>query len=282
MQTGSIVMDKHVKSLIALALAEDVGQGDITSQLLIPEKTQAKLIFVARQPMVVCGVAVVAAVFEMLGGGVHVATHVEDGQRVDAGAHLVTLTGAARILLTGERTALNLMQRMSGVATLTKAYVQQLVGTKAVLLDTRKTMPGMRALDKYAVKMGGGQNHRMRLDDMVLIKDNHIALCGGVEEAVRKAKAETSLPVVVECDTLEQVREAIEAASTRILLDNMSIAQMKEAVAMSAGRVALEVSGGVSLEAMGNIARTGVDYISVGRLTHSAPVVDIGADISFS
>lgn len=282
MQTDSILSNTHVKSLIALALAEDVGQGDITSKLLIPETTQAKLVFVARQPMVACGGSIAAAVFEMLGGGARVTCHVEDGQSVDAGAHLVTLTGPARTLLTGERTALNLMQRMSGVATLTKVYVQALVGTGAVLLDTRKTMPGMRALDKYAVKMGGGQNHRMRLDDMVLIKDNHIALCGGVAEAVQQAKAGTTLPVVVECDTLEQVKAAIQAAPTRILLDNMSIEQMKEAVAMGAGRVALEVSGGVSLEAMGDIARTGVDYISVGKLTHSAPVVDIGADISFS
>jgi nicotinate-nucleotide pyrophosphorylase (carboxylating) len=184
-------------------------------------------------------------------------------------------------LLTGERTALNIMQRMSGVATLTQTYVQAIAGTKAVLLDTRKTMPGMRILDKYAVRVGGGQNHRMRLDDMILIKDNHIALCGGLPAAVKAAQKGGELPVVVECDTLEQVKEALAAAPDRILLDNMDNHSLREAVALSAGSVKLEASGGVALESVREIALTGVDYISVGKITHSAPAVDIAADITF-
>jgi len=190
-------------------------------------------------------------------------------------------SGNARALLTGERTALNIMQRMSGVATLTQTYVQAIAGTKAVLLDTRKTMPGMRILDKYAVRVGGGQNHRMRLDDMILIKDNHIALCGGLPAAVKAAQKGGELPVVVECDTLEQVKEALAAAPDRILLDNMDNHSLREAVALSAGSVKLEASGGVALESVREIALTGVDYISVGKITHSAPAVDIAADITF-
>lgn len=186
------------------------------------------------------------------------------------------------MLLTGERTALNIMQRMSGVATLTRKYVDAIKGTKAVILDTRKTIPGLRVLDKYATRCGGAENHRMRLDDMVLIKDNHIAVCGSIANAVESARAGTKVPIVVECDTPTQVQEALAAKPHRILLDNMDNAMLREAVKLSAGKVLLEASGNVSLETVRGIAETGVDYISVGKITHSAPSVDIGADIKVS
>jgi nicotinate-nucleotide pyrophosphorylase (carboxylating) len=264
--------------VIAAALAEDIGSGDITSRLLIPERTQARMQFVAREPMVVCGGFVPGAVYGALHADVRVETLLPEGHAVGAQSVIASATGPARALLTGERVALNLMQRLSGVATLTARYVQAVSGTKALILDTRKTMPGLRLLDKYAVRSGGGRNHRMRLDDMVLIKDNHIALCGGIAEAVAKARA-GGVPVVVECDTLEQVAQALAAKPDRILLDNMDNAMLRRAVDMAAGAVPLEASGGVSLDTVAAIAATGVDCISVGRLTHSAVAIDIGADI---
>ncbi len=272
-------IDAELESIVAAALKEDVGQGDITSRLTIPKQAQGTLAFVARQRLVACGTAVPHAVYAALGGSVRVTVRIEEGAYADNGMALAVAEGDACVLLTGERVALNLMQRMSGVATLTRQYVEAVKGTKAVILDTRKTMPGLRALDKYAVRTGGGQNHRMRLDDMVLIKDNHIALCGGVVGAIRKARAGTTLPVVVECDMLAQVREALAENPDRILLDNMPPDVLRQAVALSAGRIRLEASGGVTLASVRAIAETGVDYISVGGITHSAPAVDIGGDI---
>ncbi len=273
-----------MKELIELALAEDIGQGDITSELTIPAGAQAELAFVARERMVVSGANIPDMVYGQL-GGVRAVAKVKDGQKVEVGAVLAVARGDARVLLTGERTALNIMQRMSGVATLTQQYVDAVQGTKAIILDTRKTMPGMRALDKYAVTCGGGQNHRLRLDDMVLIKDNHIGLekrgIGVLVDNVRKQLGGREVPIVVECDTLAQVKEALAAKPNRILLDNMTLDELREAVALSAGSVPLEASGGVSLSTVRDIALTGVDYISVGKITHSATAVDIGADIRF-
>jgi nicotinate-nucleotide pyrophosphorylase (carboxylating) len=208
--------------------------------------------------------------------------HVSDGEHLAAKTRMLTARGPARAILTAERTAINLLQRMSAVATLTSRYVEKVRGTKAVILDTRKTMPGLRVLDKYAVKTGGGRNHRMRLDDAILIKDNHIALAGSVTEALKRAQAgnRETLPLEIECDTLAQVREALAAGAKSILLDNMDPATLREAVSLAGGRATLEASGNVNLETVRAIAESGVDFISVGKLTHSAPSVDIGLDIA--
>ncbi len=273
---------QEFSDIIKRALAEDLGGGDVTSTLLIPDNAQAEMAFVARQEMVACGVFIPELVYALLSASINASASVKEGEMVAAGTVLATAKGNARALLAGERVTLNIMQRMCGVATLTHQYVEAVKGTKAVILDTRKTMVNLRAADKYAVTIGGGQNHRMRLDDMVLIKDNHIALCGGITQAVAKARAATKLPVVVECDTLAQVEEALVAAPDRILLDNMDTTELKKAVALAAGEIPLEASGGVSLETVKEIAATGVDYISVGKITHSAPAADIGADIVFA
>lgn len=274
----------EIDAIIENALREDIGEGDITTQLLIPEELNAYVAFVARESLVCCGlVEVVEKVFRQLSEEVHFTVMRADGEVAQEGETIAEVTGPARALLTGERVALNLLQRMCGVATLTTEYVQAVAGTKATILDTRKTMPGLRELDKYATRIGGGQNHRMRLDDMVLIKDNHIALAGGIQAALKKAfdHVPTGIKVVVECDTLEQVKEAIECGADRILLDNMSLDDLREAVILANNRVKLEASGGVSLETVRDIAETGVDYISIGKLTHSATAVDIGLDIKF-
>jgi nicotinate-nucleotide pyrophosphorylase (carboxylating) len=267
--------------IIRRALVEDIGTGDITSALLIGEQQTATMAFVAREPMVACGTHVATLVFSMLDPSVVCTVQAAEGAPLATGDILATARGNARSLLAGERVTLNIMQRLSGIATQTQRYVQAVAGTKAVILDTRKTMPNLRVMDKYAVQVGGGRNHRFRLDDMMLIKDNHLALCGGVAQAVGCARAGTALPVVVECDTLEQVQAALAAKPDRILLDNMSLSQLSQAVAMAAGVVPLEASGGVSLETVKAIAETGVNYISVGKLTHSVISADIGADIVF-
>jgi nicotinate-nucleotide pyrophosphorylase (carboxylating) len=268
--------------IIKRALIEDIGQGDVTSQLLIPENRQAEMAFVAREDLVACGVFIPQMIYAQLSNEITVEVKSEEGKKLFKNSTLVVAKGNARTLLTGERVALNLMQRMCGIATLTNQYVQAVKGTKAIILDTRKTMPNLRVLDKYSVTVGGGKNHRMRLDDMVMIKDNHIALCGGIKQAVAKVRVSTKLPVIVECDNLSQVAEAIVAAPDRIMLDNMDNETMKKAVAMAAGKIPLEASGSVSLATVRGIAETGVDYISIGKLTHSAPAADIGADIVFS
>jgi len=280
-----------IDNIIAAALAEDIGSGDITSQLLIPETAQVEMQFVARKDMVACGMFIPAAVYAQLDPSVQVKVLVEEGQRVKKDSVLAKANGPARALLAGERVTLNFMQRMCGVATLTAQYVEAVRGTKAVILDTRKTMPGLRALDKYAVKAGGGQNHRMGLYDMVLVKDNHIGIGDlglGIGELIEQARKkmtslitdhQSPIPIVVECDTLSQVEDALKAKPDRILLDNMDITTLRKAVVMADGKIPLEASGGVSLDTVRAIAETGVDYISVGKLTHSAPAADIGADI---
>jgi nicotinate-nucleotide pyrophosphorylase (carboxylating) len=274
---------KEVERIIAAALAEDIGAGDVTAELLVPETATAKLSFVTREPIVVCGIDIVPMVFAQVDKRIRTQSHAKDGERVPAQTRLLDAQGPARAILSAERTALNLLQRMSAVATLTSRYAEAVRGTKAVILDTRKTMPGLRTLDKYAVRTGGGRNHRMRLDDGILIKDNHIALAGGVTSVLLRALAgniSLGLPIEIECDTLSQVREALTAGAKSILLDNMSLADMREAVSLALGQATLEASGNVSLDTVRSIAETGVDFISVGKLTHSTPNVDIGLDIS--
>ncbi len=272
------------KQFLQLALDEDIGQGDITSQCLIPESRQATLHFRNRGPLVVAGLFMIQDVLERFTSPVKVELQVAEGQLLQSSQIMATLNGNARILLTAERLMLNLIQRSCGVAALTHRYVQAVEGTGAIILDTRKTMPGMRMIDKYAVTCGGGYNHRMRLDDRILIKDNHIALAGGVSAAISQAKAGNvnGLILEVECDTLEQVSQACEAGVDWILLDNMTLPQLRESVLLGKGRAKLEASGGVNLQTVRGIAETGVDAISVGALTHSAPAADIGLDITIA
>ena len=263
-------------------LAEDLGTGgDVTSNATIPADAHFVAEMNARQEIVVAGIEIAAAFFRALDPEVRVEELTEDGSRVAPGTVLMRLDGNARAMLTAERSALNTLQHLSGIATLTRTYVDAIAGTGTVLIDTRKTIPGLRALEKYAVRMGGAQNHRMRLDDGVLIKDNHVAVCGGVAEAVRSAKAaNTGLAVQVEVDRIAQIEPALEAGADRLLLDNMDPAMLRQAVKLVDGRVPLEASGGVALETIRSIAETGVNFISVGRITQSAPAVDIGLDYS--
>jgi nicotinate-nucleotide pyrophosphorylase (carboxylating) len=266
--------------IIDRALAEDIGFGDLTSELVIPQDARAELLLNAREDVVVAGIGIAAQVFRRRVPEAHVEMRVADGDRIKAGAAMGRVEGPARGLLAVERTALNFLQHLSGVATLTAQYAERIAGTRAVLIDTRKTVPGLRALEKHAAQMGGARNHRLRLDDGVLIKDNHISVCGSIAAAVARARA--GVPVLtkieVECDTLAQVKEALAAGADMILLDNMGLEDLRRAVALAAGKVPLEASGGVRLETIRAIAETGVDFISVGRITQSAPAVDIGLD----
>lgn len=272
---------EHAQALIAAALQEDIGAGDITSNAVIADGVQARFVFTARESMVMSGAAMLASVFGLIDATVHCELYAEDGEEIAAGSRIALVDGPARSLLAGERTALNIVQRMCGVATLTNRYVEAIEGTSARIVDTRKTIPGWRHLDKYAVACGGGQNHRIGLYDGVLIKDNHIAIAGSITLAVERAKAETPLltKIEVECDTIQQVKEAVAASADIILLDNMTLDMLREGVAIArASHILTEASGNVSLDTVRAIAETGVDYISVGKLTHSAPAVDIGLD----
>ena len=260
--------------------AEDMGSGgDVTSNATIATDARFSAVMNTREPIVVAGLEIAAAFFRTCDREVRIEAAVSDGESVPAGTILMQLEGNARMMLAGERSALNTLQHLSGIATLTRAYVDAIAGTKATLLDTRKTVPGLRLLAKYAARMGGAENHRMRLDDGVLIKDNHVAVRGGVAEAVRAAKAAgLTLPVQVEVDSIEQIEPALEAGADRLLLDNMTPEILREAVKLVGGRVKCEASGGVRLDTIRTIAESGVDYISVGRITQSAPAVDIGLD----
>lgn len=272
--------DFDLDLFVRATLAEDLGRGgDVTSVATIPEDARFTASMACREPIVVAGLAIAQAFFVALDGDAAIDCRVSDGDAVPAGGLLMTFDGNARAMLTAERSALNTLQHLSGVATLTRRYVEAIAGTGAILLDTRKTTPGLRVLEKYAARMGGAQNHRLRLDDGLLIKDNHVAVCGGVGEAVRRAKAaQTGLAVQVEVDRLEQLEPALVAGADRLLLDNMPPEMLREAVVLVSSRVPLEASGGVNLSTIQAIAETGVDFISVGRITQSAPAVDIGLD----
>jgi nicotinate-nucleotide pyrophosphorylase (carboxylating) len=273
-------MDFDLADFVQRVLAEDLGSGgDVTSAAVIPTDARFTAELVAREAIVVAGLEIAAAFFRALDAQVEIELQAAEGDQLAAGGVLIRLAGNARAMLTAERSALNTLQHLSGIATLTRRYVDAIAGTGAVLLDTRKTIPGLRALEKYATRMGGARNHRMRLDDGILIKDNHVAVAGAVGAAVRAAKAVNSgLEVQVEVDRMEQIGEALDAGADRLLLDNMDVPTLRRAVALVAGRVPLEASGGVNLETIRGIAETGVDFISVGRITQSAPAVDIGMD----
>ena len=256
-------------------LAEDVGDGDLTTLAVIDEDATATARILLEEPGVVCGLRVAGEVFERLGAALEPLA--ADGDVVDAGP-VARVQGRARGILTGERLALNVLGRLSGIATVTRRFVDAVEGTGAVVLDTRKTTPGLRSLEKYAVACGGGRNHRFGLYDGILIKDNHLRLAGSLAEAVGRAK-ESGIPVEVECDTLVQVREALAAGAESILLDNMSVPELREAVALSEGRARLEASGGVTLKTVRAIAETGVDFVSVGALTHSPRSLDVSLEV---
>jgi nicotinate-nucleotide pyrophosphorylase (carboxylating) len=261
-------------------MAEDVGFFDLTAQIMIDPASTATFYMNAREPMTVAGIDVAAAVFTRYEPGSKVQVRVADGQVVEKGAVLLVVSGPAQALLTAERTALNIVQRLSGIATETAKYVSAIAHTKARLLDTRKTTPGLRMLEKHAAACGGALNHRLGLDNGVMLKDNHIAVCGSIANAVRiaKAKVPALTKIEVECDRLDQVREALEAGADVIMLDNMSVADMKTAVELVRGRAQLEASGGIRLDTIRAIAETGVDFISTSRPLQSAPAVDIGLD----
>ncbi|MDH5188297.1 MAG: carboxylating nicotinate-nucleotide diphosphorylase [Rhodospirillaceae bacterium] len=268
-----------IERIIQDALDEDLGlDGDITSYATIAEDVRFSGVLSAREQMVVAGINIAARVFSSLSDDIKWSSLVKDGDIVEKGKVLAGIEGPARALLAGERTALNLLQHLSGIATTTRQYVDAIKGTNAVILDTRKTIPGLRDLAKYATRMGGATNHRMRLDDAVLIKDNHIIAAGGVAAAIKNAKAAKLSPIEVECDTMAQVEEALHAGVDAILLDNMNNDALSKAVKLINGRARSEASGGVHIENVRAIAETGVDAISIGRITQSAPAVDIGLD----
>jgi nicotinate-nucleotide pyrophosphorylase (carboxylating) len=267
---------------IRRALAEDIGSGDVTTDSIIPSEAEMRGQIIAKQAGVLAGLDIAMVVYQTVDPQVEFQSQVEEGLRVEDRRVLALVSGRTRSLLTAERTALNFLGRMSGIATLTSQFVQAVAGTRAVILDTRKTAPGLRALDKLAVARGGGQNHRIGLYDMILIKDNHIDYAGSITAAVQRARqaqpAGSKLDVEVETRTLEHVHEALEIGVKRILLDNMTPEMMAEAVQLTAGRAKLEASGNVTLETVRRIAETGVDFISVGALTHSARVFDVSFD----
>jgi nicotinate-nucleotide pyrophosphorylase (carboxylating) len=266
---------------IALAaLAEDIGAGDVTTEATVAADAAGTAGIVLKEPGVVCGLGAVEATFRALDPEIEFEAFVNDGDAVEAPAVVARVTGSQRAILTGERVALNFLGRLSGIATLTRSYVEAVSGTDAAVLDTRKTTPGLRALEKHAVASGGGRNHRFGLDDAVLIKDNHLRAAGSIAKAVELVRKASDLPVEVECDTLDQVREALDAGVDAILLDNMEPAELRDAVQLAGGRARLEASGGVTLENIRAVAETGVDEISVGALTHSARSLDVSLELT--
>jgi nicotinate-nucleotide pyrophosphorylase (carboxylating) len=269
----------EILDAIRRALAEDIGPGDATTNSIVPADAVMHGQIIAKQDGIIAGLDVAQAAYQMVDGGVDFHSKAGEGERVTNRQVLALVSGHTRSLLTAERTALNFLGRISGIATLTGQFVEAIAGTKAIILDTRKTAPGLRMIDKLAVRRGGGQNHRIGLYDMILIKDNHIDYAGSITEAVRRVRsARTGLEVEVEARTLEDVREALSVRVERILLDNMPVEMMAEAVRLTAGQAKLEASGNVSLDTVRRIAETGVDYISIGALTHSAKVFDVSFD----
>jgi nicotinate-nucleotide pyrophosphorylase (carboxylating) len=272
-----------IADAVQRALDEDLGRaGDITSIATIPETTQAHAMLIARQAGVIAGLPLAVATFQKLSPDINIQAHFRDGGTVAEGLHVLTISGPARAVLAGERTALNFVGRLSGIATLTADYVRHTAGTKLRICCTRKTTPGLRALEKYAVRCGGGFNHRFGLDDAILIKDNHIAVAGGIRPALKRARAHAGhlVRIEIEVDTLAQLREVLDTGlADVVLLDNMDFADLAEAVKLAKGRVVLEASGGATQSSIAKIAATGVDYASSGALTHSAPNFDVALDI---
>jgi nicotinate-nucleotide pyrophosphorylase (carboxylating) len=270
----------QIDRLIELWLAEDIGSCDLTAQLMIDEDAQSTFHMNAREPMVIAGINVAQRIFNIYDPSLKVTKLVRDGDQVSKGTRILTVSGSARSILTTERPALNILQRLCGIATQTAKYQAAIEGTSARLIDTRKTTPGLRMLEKHAVTCGGGLNHRLGLDNGVMLKDNHIAVAGSIEKAVARVRAK--LPVLtkieVECDRLDQVKEALAAKADVIMVDNMSLEDMKTAVAIVNGAAKIEASGGISIETIRDIALTGVDYISTSKITQAAPPVDIGLD----
>ena len=275
-------LDRFVRE----TLAEDLGEGlpggghDVTAESVIPSDARFQGAMDSRDPIVVAGLPIAVAFFRALDPDMDIAVLAEEGAEVEPGTDLMHLSGKARALLTAERSALNTVQHLSGIATMTREYVRAMGETSAVLLDTRKTIPGLRHLEKYATRMGGAQNHRMGLWDAAMIKDNHILVAGSVGEAVRRARDAGVRDIICEVDRIDQIEPAIAAGASHLLLDNMGPDTLREAVALVAGRVRTEASGGVTLQTIGAIAASGVDYVSVGRLTQSAPAADIGLDFT--
>ncbi len=270
-----------LNAFVAATLHEDLGTiGDITSAAVIPADARFTGMMDSRDAIVVAGLDIAEAFFRALDPDVCIERLVNDGQSVAAGTDLMRLAGAGRAMLTAERSALNTVQHLSGIATLTRRYVDAMAGTGAILLDTRKTIPGLRVLEKYATRMGGAQNHRMGLWDAAMIKDNHVAVAGGVAEAVRRARDAGIAHIIVEVDSVDQIEPALAAGATHLLLDNLAPATLRGAVTLVGGRVPTEASGGVNLDTIRAIAQTGVTYVSVGRLTQSAPAADIGLDFT--
>ena len=261
-------------------LAEDLGEGgDVTSAVTVPAELRLEAVIATRQPVVLAGVELAESFFRRTDPDVHIERLAKDGQKLEVGQPILRLEGAGRQMLTAERSALNSLQHLSGIATLTRRYVDAIEGTGCTLLDTRKTIPGLRVIEKYASRTGGAKNHRMRLDDGILIKDNHIAIVGSLEATVRGAcEASTGLEVQVEVDRIDQIETALAAGAERLLCDNMTPDMLREAVKLVAGRVPIEASGGINLDTIRDMASTGVDFVSVGRITQSAPAADIGLD----
>lgn len=277
-----MTLSKHIEKLIAMALEEDIGPGDVTTDHLVPPDAVGKGAIVAKEDLIIAGLKVARRVFQCIDADIRFQSEFQDGDRIEKGGTVVTLSGRLAALLTGERTALNFLQRLSGIATNVGSYVTLLENKKVQLLDTRKTTPGWRELEKYAVRIGGGANHRMGLYDAVLIKDNHIAAGGGIAAAVKRIITEVgpSMTIEVETTNLEEVREALDAGAHIIMLDNMDLDQIKTAVKLVNGRAKLEVSGGITRDHLADLADTGIDYISSGALTHSARAVDLSMRIS--
>ncbi|MBN2971507.1 carboxylating nicotinate-nucleotide diphosphorylase [Roseomonas aeriglobus] len=276
-----MIPDFDLDAFVAATLAEDLGPaGDITSAAVIPEGARFEGVMDSRDAITVAGLEIAEAFFRTLDPDVQIERLVEDGARVAGGTDLLRLSGSARAMLTAERSALNTVQHLSGIATLTRAYVDRIAGTGATLLDTRKTIPGLRVLEKYATRMGGATNHRMGLWDAAMIKDNHVAVAGSIEAAVGRAVAAGIAQIIVEVDRVDQIEPAIAAGATHLLLDNMDVPTLRGAVTLVRGRVPTEASGGVRLDTIRAIAETGVTFVSVGRLTQSAPAADIGLDFT--
>ena len=273
-------LKESLDRVVAAALAEDVGDGDLTTDGVVPVEARCRAELLVKEPGVLCGVTAAARVFQTLDPAVAVEPLVEEGARLEGPAVVARLEGPARAILTGERTALNLLGRLSGIATLTSRYVGSVAGTRTKILDTRKTTPGLRALERYAVRCGGGMNHRFGLHDAILLKENHLRIAGGIGPATAALRGRNGTFLEVEAETLDEVSEALAAGVDRILLDNMSVDQVASAVELAAGRVPLEASGGIMLENVRAYAETGVDFISIGALTHSARSLHVSLEVT--